>query len=144
MRRRVRILKSGLAELGREGVVDYRGPGFGEGVKISVVESTADAKIEARMVSFQRSNAGISWVRHPGDYANPIPTTPARRHQGEPIAAVKPVRRRVPPKDQKIFQPVMAVDTVWLAVTALLFTIQSMIWPLPTFWIRTSEAPPPL
>ena len=29
------------------------------------------------MVSFQRSNAGISRVQHPGDYANPIPTTPA-------------------------------------------------------------------
>jgi hypothetical protein len=26
---------------------------------------------------FQRSNAGIIWVEHPGDYANPIPTTPA-------------------------------------------------------------------
>jgi UDPglucose 6-dehydrogenase len=26
---------------------------------------------------FQRSNAGISWVQHPGDYANQIPTTPA-------------------------------------------------------------------
>src|ERR1700730_12235874 len=26
---------------------------------------------------FQRSNAGITWVQHPGDYANQIPTTPA-------------------------------------------------------------------
>ena len=26
---------------------------------------------------FQRANAGIIWVEQPGDYANPIPTTPA-------------------------------------------------------------------
>src|SRR5271166_2648231 len=26
---------------------------------------------------FQRANAGIVWVRQPGDYANPIPTTSA-------------------------------------------------------------------
>src|ERR1700730_6411840 len=30
---------------------------------------------------FQRSNAGIIWVEHPGDYANPIPTTPATAPQ---------------------------------------------------------------
>jgi hypothetical protein len=27
------------------------------------------------VVSFRRVNAGIVWVRQPGDYANPIPTT---------------------------------------------------------------------
>ena len=27
--------------------------------------------------TFQRANAGIVWVRQPGDYANPIPTTSA-------------------------------------------------------------------
>src|ERR1019366_7566567 len=26
---------------------------------------------------FQRSNAGITWVQYPGDYANKIPTIPA-------------------------------------------------------------------
>jgi hypothetical protein len=26
---------------------------------------------------FRRSNAGISWVEHPGDYANRISTAPA-------------------------------------------------------------------
>jgi hypothetical protein len=41
----------------------------------------------------QRSNAGIIWVKQPGDYANPIPTTPATGPKGqahfEKLAGVK-------------------------------------------------------
>lgn len=32
---------------------------------------------------FQRANAGIIWVEQPGDYANPIPTTPATGPEAE-------------------------------------------------------------
>jgi cytochrome c peroxidase len=42
------------------------------------------------VVSFQRSNAGISRVQHPGDYANPIPTTPATAPSLRNIAVTGP------------------------------------------------------
>src|SRR5271166_3742030 len=34
---------------------------------------------------FQRANAGIVWVRQPGDYANPIPTTSATGPQDHAV-----------------------------------------------------------